>query len=126
MPMLDVTECLVDPMFCENISVTRRAATVGNDGLNSITTSTVPIIGVITIGGLEDYAIETDAERAKDRIVVHSITRLLEPSDGYLPDLVPFDGKQYSVRKVYNYSHYGAGFYANECDIINTTLESPT
>lgn len=125
MPMLDVTEVLNDPMFCEIIPITRRAATVGSNGVNVVTTSSLTIIGVITEGGVENYPIEADDERAQNRITVHSKSHLLEPADGYLPDIVTFDNKSYSVRKVWNYSHYGAGFYANECDLIDTTLQAP-
>ncbi len=119
MPLLDVSDVLLDPMFCVQLSITRRAATVGTDGLAIITDTTLTPHGVVTAGSVEPFVRDPDFEHAKNNITVHAYNfRLLDPTDGYQPDIVNYEGNQYVVRKSYNWSSYGAGFTAADCEML--------
>jgi len=120
MPLLDVSDVLLDPMFCEQLNITRRTQTVGSDGRAVITETILEPYGVVTAGSVEPLVRDEDYEHAKNNITVHAYGfRLLDPTEGYQPDIVNFQGKQYVVRKSYNWSQYGVGFTAADCEMLS-------
>ena len=82
-------------------------------------------VGVVTIGSLRDNPQEADQQHAENWITVHSVDRLIGVANGYQPDLVFYQGQTYIVRKPYNWSRYGAGFYAAECELQDLVAEAP-
>lgn len=116
MPDLDVSEVLLDPMFADTFSVTRQTQAVDSNGRSVLSTATFEVSGVVTIGSLQDFQQTTDYVNSNKAIVVHCQTRLLDPVNGFSPDIVLYAGDTYIVKKTYNWSRYGAGFFASECE----------
>jgi hypothetical protein len=118
MPFLDVSDVLLDPMFCDEIHVIRRSEAVNDSGINETTETSLYPIGVITQGSPPSVNIEPDAQHAKGAITVHCVMRLYDVTQSYLPDLVVFNGNRYTVERAYNWSNYGAGFFAADCELV--------
>src|ERR1700761_5948493 len=105
MPMLDVSDVILDPLFAQTICVIRRAQSVSSGGIASETDTIYNPIAVVTIGGM-DYALEEDLERSRNLITVHSQMPLRGPKTGYEPDFVIWQCNKYIVRKSLNWSQY--------------------
>lgn len=124
MPNIDVTEVLLDPDFCETVTVKRIAQSVDVHGRASQTQTTFSMVAVVTAGSLSPMLRAEDYELSKNTITVHSKTLLRAPVAGGQPDIVVWNGNDYVVKKSYNWSHYGAGFTAAECDLQDTVESS--
>jgi len=130
MPMLDVSDAILDPMFCSRVCITRRPyindATQG--GKVVITPTECFFNGVITQGSPSAFQQTADAQNAKAVITVHAYRfQLFDPitlaSTGamYQPDLVNYNGNIYIVDRVLNWSQYGAGFTQAEASLYQMT-----
>lgn len=118
MPLLDVTDLLLDPDFVETIEVIRTTQDVNDRGRVDAKPVTLTPIGSIQPDHPEPVEITDDAERTKSRITVHAYNfRFLGPTDTTSPDKVRFQGKDYLVMRVLDWSRFGKGFTAAECEI---------
>jgi len=119
MALLDVTEVLLDPDFMDtSLSVLRIAQSVGNDGNSVNTPSTSPFAGVITSNTGEILYRLPEGERLADNIMIHTIFRLQDGQSGFTADIINWQGRQWTVSNVNDYSHFGRGFVAALCDLI--------
>ena len=123
MPMLDVSDAILDPIFCQQLNITRREQITDNNGNVTVTTTTLTPIGVVTIDAPSPLVQVPDYALAKNAIVVHCTIQLydsvLTSGTPYQPDLVNYNGNQYIVTKAYNWSQYGRGFTMSECELYN-------
>lgn len=125
MPDLDVSDILLDPDFVEQITVNRIAQTTTTGGIVTPTTTVFTPYAVVTQGSMRDLRREPDYELADAVITVHTRAfRLIGPQPGLEPDVVVWGGDSYVVKKSYNWSHYGAGFTAAECELQATVTTS--
>ncbi|CAJ0701584.1 hypothetical protein LMG19089_02875 [Ralstonia edaphis] len=116
MPFLDVTDVLLDPDFLDTtLSVTRNAQTIGNDGIAVDTPTTTGFFGVVT--SLNGSVLQRVAEGAhiEDTITIHTPFKLIDGQAGYDADVVNWQGLQWTVTNVNDYSTYGRGFVAATC-----------
>lgn len=116
MPLLDVTDVLLDPDFLDtSLSVTRNAQTVGDDGIAVDTPTTTGFYGVVT--SLNGSVLQRVAEGAhiEDTITIHTPFKLIAGQAGYDADVVNWQGRQWTVTNVNDYSTYGRGFVAATC-----------
>ena len=116
MPDLDVSEVLLDPDFADCFVVTRQKQTVDQTGRTVISTVDMELIGVVTIGSLQPFSQDEAYINSTKSIVVHCQERLIDPINGFSPDIVTYNGDRYLVKKAYNWSRYGSGFYAADCE----------
>lgn len=120
MPMLDVSDVLTDPMFCEELSVTRRVEVIDEaNGISS--TSDVllkDVFGVVTIGSVNPLVRTEEYEFARNNITVHTQTQLRDKVSGNKPDVITWDGSRYLVKKCFPWNKYGDGFYAADCELM--------
>lgn len=125
MPDLDVSDLLLDPDFCEQLSVQRRQITMvkGRSTTTPVTISPAPYGVVFSItGGLIRAG---DQQNMPATIVVHTPFRLRGASPGYEPDLVIWNGDNYAVTAIDNFSKYGAGFVAATCTSQDSIDNAP-
>ena len=119
MPNIDVTEVLSDPDFCTSgLVCTRAAQTVSAAGLGTLTPTTIKFTGVVTSDKGAVLERLAAGERIEDSITIHSKFRLRSGSLGYTADVVTWNGAQYTVSTVNDYSTYGVGFVAATCDLL--------
>jgi galactose-6-phosphate isomerase len=120
MPDIDVTDLLVDPDFCEQITVRRLTQSISVNGRVVNGETDITIIAVVEAGSVRPMERTPATEISKDTITVHSQTILHGPTNGNQPDIVVWRGSNYVVSKVYDWSHFGKGFTAAECNIQDT------
>jgi galactose-6-phosphate isomerase len=118
MPLLDVTDVILDPMFVDTATYTRRVQTIGLDGLAVNDDTTASIYGVVTSDRGDILHRLADGSRVTGSIIFHTITRLQSGGAGFDADILTWDGRQYTVVNVNSYSRYGRGFVACSCDLI--------
>ncbi|RQR87723.1 MULTISPECIES: hypothetical protein [unclassified Burkholderia] len=118
MPFLDVSDVLLDPDFMDlTLSVTRNEQTVGDDGNSIITSMLVPFYAVVTsLSGSVLHRV-AEGEHISDTITVHTQFKLIGGQSGYDADVVNWQGLQWTVTNVNDYSTYGRGFVAATCTL---------
>lgn len=122
MPDIDVTDLLVDPDFCETVTLIRRSQTIDNNGVASNVETSSQITAVVTaMDG--DMVRQPEGEYAKNSIVVHSITRLRGVTPGAVPDIIVWHGNNYIVKRSNDWSDFGAGFTSATCTLTDTTAQ---
>jgi hypothetical protein len=124
MPDVDVTDLLTDPDFVEQVTVRRITQTVSSGGIAQQSESDFTITAVVTIGSMLASTRSQDYALAKNMITVHSKSRLLGPTATMQADIVVWKGNNYVVKRPYDWSHYGPGFTAAECELQDTTGET--
>lgn len=116
MALLDVTDVLLDPDFMDSMTYLRNAQVVGTNGVASITAPVpAPMYGVVTSRDGDSLKRGPDGEYNDDTITIHTMTRLISGEDDNTADIVIWKGKQYTVEHVNDYSHFGQGFVAADC-----------
>ncbi|MBV8159133.1 MAG: hypothetical protein JO278_15845 [Dyella sp.] len=118
MPLLDVSDILFDPDFADlTLTVTRNAQTVGNDGIAVDTPTTTPFVGVVTSSTGSVLHRVAEGARISDTILIHTRFKLIDGQAGYDADIVNWQGLQWTVTNVNDYSTYGRGFVAATCTL---------
>ncbi|WP_158810463.1 hypothetical protein [Beijerinckia sp. L45] len=127
MPFLDVTDVLKDPDFATTFSVARSATTVGNDGETALTPSTFTgIVGVVTPANSNDLKRMAEVERLTGAIAIHTTFTLMAggaQTDGttVTADVVTWNGRQYSIFAVDDWTQFGAGFVRATATMLSLT-----
>lgn len=119
MALLDVTDVVLDPDFMDtSLTYERNSVTVGSNGIATQTTVTTAFSGVVTSNTGDILERMTDGERIKGSITIHTKTVLNDGATGTTADIVQWRGRRYTVSNVNDYSHFGRGFIAANCDLI--------
>lgn len=118
MPNMDFTEVMTDPDLVDLMQYVRQTQTMTPLGTSSVTAVTADLWGIVTSGGTRLLRRIAEGELNAGAITVHSKTRLIAGEDDITADVVAWRGKQYTVNKVRDYSHFGQGFVAADCDLI--------
>lgn len=121
MALLDVTEVLFDPDFADTITCIREMQNVGGNGLASSTTTTSNFTGVVTQEDGDVMQRMPDGEMVSGSITIHTVFRLSAGGPDQNADIVTWQGRQYTVKMISDYSNFGAGFIAASCDLIPVT-----
>lgn len=118
MALLDVSDIVLDPDFADTLQCIRSTQVIGTNGRASNTPVTTSFTGVVTQneGDLLDR-IET-GQKIKGSITVHSKYPLIEGAPNVTADIVVWKGRQYTVTRLDDYSHFGRGFTAAQCDLL--------
>lgn len=127
MPDLDVDDIMLDPDFCEPLTVKRRAEVlVKGRPTGSATTISPAPFGVVIAQDDSPMIRGPDQQSLPQLIEVHTPFRLRGASTGYQPDLVTWNGADYVVNKVMNFSKYGQGFIKAQCSSVASTEPPPS
>lgn len=120
MAQLDVTEILLDPDFMDTGLVCKRSTqTVGDNGRATNTATSTPFAGVVTSDKGDILERIAGGERKKGSITIHTMFRLTAGSgEDSIADIVTWQGRDYTVSNVNDYSHFGRGFVAASCDLL--------
>lgn len=130
MPFLDVSDVLLDPMFCEELTVYRRLQAISAKGRVTTTDALVdpkPFGVVLPMEG-GDLERGADAQYGPKVLEIHTPYRLRSAStntpgtEQYQPDRIVWNGNSYVCIKIHDFSRYGAGFIQADfasCDPID-------
>lgn len=116
MPLLDVSAVLDNPMFQDQLSCTRNTQTVGPDGIAVNTPTVTSFSGVVTSDTGDILQRMAEGSYIKGSITVHTRFALIDGTAGKDADVVTWNGRKYTVSSVNDYSHYGRGFVAANCE----------
>lgn len=135
MPMLDVSDIVVDPDLADTFDVIQRAESVdpGTGRSSSTRVMTAGVVGVVTLQDPADLMRGEDSDQAPRLIFVASAFRFrsISTDEGqqYKGDIIvwPPTGQpgstEYTVIKVYPYSRYGTGITEVVAKSMNATDE---
>ena len=132
MPDIDLTDLLSDPDFAEQLIVMRRRQVI--DPITGIATAQSNMVAPKPLGVVIPQA-DLPIQRGPDQqalprlIEVHTRFRLRSAStaDGrtYLPDFIVWNGDNFYVNRVYDYSKFGRGFVQADCSSQPTIATAP-
>ncbi len=125
MPLLDVTEVLLDPDFVDFSLVCRRQIqTTDDDNFPINTAQEIPFTGVVTVDRSLEARRMAAGQNINGAILIVTQFRLTQGSksinDGpnLDADLVIYNGGLYRVTFVDPYTRYGAGFVQAHCELL--------
>lgn len=119
MPLLDVSDVLLDPDFCDTtLQCERYTASVDSKGRGTKTQTLVGFAGVITSDRGERLVRNAVGEHATDTISVITRFKLRDAGTGVTADIVRWNGSRFTVISVNDYSTYGRGFVEAICEMI--------
>lgn len=119
MPFLDCSDVLTDPDFCDRtLKCRRNSLSTDNNGLGVVESAYIPFSGVVTSDKGELLQRGAEGERANATISVITRFQLRDAGNGATADIVQWNGKQYTVIKINDYSTYGVGFIESICEMI--------
>jgi hypothetical protein len=121
MPALDVSFVLADLIFQDTFTVLRTPV-LGSGQPDTANQQTLTISGVVLPGAFQRASLEDDTSFDSRTITIHTPTMLYDVMQGFVPDIVTYHGNQFKVMRAWDYSAYGTGFYAFECE--RTDLET--
>lgn len=127
MPTLDVSWVLSSPFFSDKLTVRRTTQAANDKGRADETTETFDITGVVTSDRGDVLDRLPDMRRVAGTIFIHTKFKLLASDDGgddddtsRDADIVTWNGNEYTVTDVNDYSRYGAGFVCAKCEPLRT------
>jgi len=118
MPLLDASEILLDPDFVDSLVCARNTQVVDDNGIATDTPASTPFYGVVTNNTGDLLMRLAEGSRIQGSITVHSRFLLQAGSDGMDADIVTWNGRQYTVTNVGDWSRFGIGFTAANCELI--------
>lgn len=117
MPLIDVSDLLVDPDFCEPVTIYRRVQSVDTHGRSIISETSQTILAVVTAASANTLNRAPEGTRIEGAITVHSITPLAVATGSRDADELVWKGNRYVVTMLGDYSHYGQGFTVATCTL---------
>ncbi len=126
MPLLDVTEVLLDPDFVDRTLVCHRQIQERDD--DNFTTNTqqdVPFSGVVTVDRSLEARRMAAGQNINGAILIVTQFRLTQGQPGLDADVVTYRGRKYRVTFVDPYTAYGAGFVQAHCELMEFDGGSP-
>ncbi|ASL91618.1 head-tail adaptor [Serratia marcescens] len=126
MPLLDVTEVLLDPDFVDTTLVCHRQIQERDD--DNFTTNTqqdVPFSGVVTVDRSLEARRMAAGQNINGAILIVTQFRLTQGQPGLDADIVTYRGREYRVTFVDPYTAYGAGFVQAHCELMEFDGGSP-
>ncbi|WP_336818107.1 head-tail adaptor [Cedecea sp. MMO-103] len=128
MPLLDVSEVLLDPDFMDDSLVChRQVQTLDEDNFALNTAQDIPFSGVVTVDRSLEARRMMAGQNIAGAILIVTSFRLTQgvrkDSSGRAldADIVTYDGYDYRVTFVDPYRRYGVGFVQAHCELVEET-----
>lgn len=122
MPMLSVSELLLDPDFADEFSVVRRSETLSTTGRSIQSSRTYTgVIGVVIPTTPNELDREDSYEVMNRSITVLTKFRLRGEVTNQQPDVVVWRGDNYVVKAASLFVHFGQGYVKAECLSMDRT-----
>lgn len=122
MPDIDVNEVLTDPDFASTFSVRRQAESIGLNGRVVITPTTInDLSGTIVPEEPSDQQRTDDRQTTSRVIKIFTAFRLRALATSKQPDVVIWQGVEYTVKKLKNFTQFGQGYVEADAESMNAT-----
>ncbi|HEJ9371864.1 TPA: head-tail adaptor [Klebsiella oxytoca] len=125
MPLLYVTDVLLDPDFMDTSLVChRQVQTVDEDNYPTNTSQAIPFSGVVTVDRSLEAKRMAVGQNINGAILIVTQFRLTQgmPASDSTPeldaDIVTYSGRNYRVTFVDPYTRYGSGFVQAHCELL--------
>lgn len=132
MPLIDVSDVLMDPDFLDTSLVChRQIQTVDADNFPTNTPQDIPFSGVVTVDRSLEAKRMAAGQNINGAILIVTQFRLTQgqPETDTAPrldaDIVTYSGRDYRVTFVDPYTRYGAGFVQAHCELLDFDGGSP-
>ena len=130
MPMINLFPVLTNSYNLDTFSVVRRQETVSNFGISTVTSTTIAgQYGVVKPSNENDLKRLPDTDIFEKAITVITMFPLRGESETagseFKPDLVVWNGDNFMVREVLDYSNYAMGFVKAICTSIDRVDQPP-
>ncbi len=126
MPLLDVTEVLLDPDFADTTLVChRQIQSRDDDNFTTNTQQDIPFSGVVTVDRSLEARRMAAGQNINGAILIVTQFRLTQGQPGLDADVVTYRGREYRVTFVDPYTAYGAGFVQAHCELMEFDGGSP-
>lgn len=133
MPLIDVTQVLLDPVVAgEAFEVVRREEVVNNFGEPVLTTIRLQVLGSVQPTGNNSLARQDAFQTQAKTLRVITMFRLRGVSkeratgNSYQPDLVYWRGDYFIVNELEDFTQYGAGMIQADCTSIDFIDDAPS
>jgi hypothetical protein len=129
--MLDMRVALQNPYTVDYFSVVRRVETVNGFGESVLTTTTTnSVAGVVVAAPPSSLDRQANMQVAPKWIDVITMFKLYSESESaakteYQPDIIVWQGNNYVVKTLGDYSKYGLGFVTAGCAIVDSQATPP-
>ena len=118
MALLDVSEVLDDPLFSDEMLCIRRVQTVGANGLATDLERKISFSGVVTNPSGDKLQRREAGQLVSGNINITTRFKLQEATARTDADIVVWQCQRYTVTQVNDWSNFGSGFIAAQCDLI--------
>lgn len=126
MPLLDVSDVLLDPDFMDTSLIChRQIQTVDEDNFANNTPQDIPFSGVVTVDRALEAKRMAAGQNINGAILIVTQFRLTQGQAGtdaaprLDADIVTYSGRDYRVTFVDPYTRYGAGFVQAHCELVD-------
>lgn len=117
MPLLDMTDVLLDPDFLDStlVRTMQTQVDVGHGRVRNAT-ATSPFSGVVSMDAGAIMERVAEGEYVKGSMLIYTIERLRMKGEDVDADLVDWHGTRYRVTNTGDYTGYGQGFIWAICE----------
>lgn len=126
MPFLDLRVALLNPYTVSYFSVIRRVEVVNDFGESELTTTTTNnVAGVLVAAPPSSLDRQANFQVAPKWVDIATMYKLYAESESaakteYQPDIIVWNGNNYIVKTLGDYSSYGPGFVIAGCAIVDS------
>jgi len=118
MPILDASELLTDPDFCQTITITRTTQTVSDQGEAQNDQFGMLVTAVCVPIRSAELQRLPDAERLAGGVTVYSQTPLFAGDGAIGADILTVNERQFTVVSIEDWTPFGAGFTVARCALL--------
>jgi hypothetical protein len=130
MPIIDVSDLLLDGDLTDTFTVIRRLQSVNENGETSVVTSTLNnVLGIVSPTANNELVVQDALQTQGKTLNVVTKFRLrgaTQDTTGaqYQPDLIVWNLDTYEIKLLQDFSNYGDGFVSADCASVDL-LDEP-
>lgn len=105
--MLNVATLITDPDFCTSFKIIRKMPGKWEKGKITETIKEMEVVGIVSAVNSKDMEMLTEGDRTNELKTFYSLNAICLTDDKTTSDICVFEGGQYRIIRIYDYSKYG-------------------